>query len=49
LTCTQQEKSASRNTHALRKSLEEEVHREGIGREELARAISKWRGSVHND
>ena len=34
--------------HAVRKMLEEEVRSEGIGREELARAISKWHGSFPN-
>ncbi len=34
----------NRNAHGVRKSLEEEAQREGIGREELARAISKWHG-----
>jgi len=38
----------NRNAHAVRKGLEEEAQREGIGREELARAISKWHGSVPN-
>lgn len=38
----------NRNAHAVRKALEEEAQREGIGREELARTISKWRGSVPN-
>lgn len=34
----------NRNARAVRKSLEEEAQREGIGREELSRAISKWHG-----
>lgn len=38
----------NRNAHAVRKVLEDEARREGIGREELARAISKWHGSVPN-
>lgn len=38
----------NRNAHAVRKRLTEEAAREGIEREELARAISKWRGSVPN-
>jgi len=38
----------NRNAHAVRKSLEEEAQREGIWREELARAISKWHGSLPN-
>ena len=38
----------NRNAHAVRKSLEEEAQREGIGREELSRAISKWHGSLPN-
>lgn len=37
-----------RNAHAVRKRLTEEAAREGIGREELARAISKWQGSLPN-
>lgn len=39
----------NRNAHAVRKALEEEAQREGIGREELALAIRKWHGSVPND
>lgn len=38
----------NRNAHAVRKRLTEEAAREGIGREELARAISKWHGSLPN-
>ncbi len=38
----------NRNAHAVRKRIEEEAQREGIGREELARAISKWHGSSPN-
>lgn len=38
----------NRNAHAVRKRLTEEAAREGIGREELARAIGKWHGSVPN-
>ena len=38
----------NRKAHAVRKNLEEEAQREGIGREELAQAISKWHGSVPN-
>lgn len=39
----------NQNAHAVRKQIEEEAAREGIGREELARAISKWHGSLPND
>lgn len=38
----------NRNAHAVRKRLAEEAAREGIGCEELARAISKWHGSLPN-
>ena len=38
----------NRNAHAVRKRLTEEAAREGIEREELARAISKWHGSLPN-
>src|SRR5574337_277762 len=38
----------NRNAHAVRKRLTEEAAREGIGREELARAICKWHGSLPN-
>ena len=39
---------SNRNARAVRKRLEEEAQREGIWREELGRAISKWRGSLPN-
>ena len=38
----------NRNAHAVRKRLTEEAAREGIRSEELARAISKWHGSLPN-
>jgi hypothetical protein len=38
----------NRNAHAVRKSMEKEAARENIGREELARAIGKWHGSLPN-
>jgi len=38
----------NRNAHAVRKSLEEEAQRKGIGREELSRAIRRWHGSLPN-
>lgn len=38
----------NRNAHAVRKRLTDEAARVGIGREELARAIGKWNGVVHN-
>lgn len=38
----------NKNAHKVRDRLTEEAAREGIGREELARAISKWHGSVPN-
>jgi hypothetical protein len=34
----------NRNAHAVRKRLTEEAAQEGIEREELVRAISKWHG-----
>lgn len=36
----------NRNARAVRKSLEEEAQQEGISREELSRAISKWCSST---
>jgi len=38
----------NRNAHVVLKRLKEEAARQGIGREELARAISKWHGSLPN-
>jgi len=38
----------NRNAHAVRKIIEEDAQREGIGREELSRAIGKWHGSLPN-
>lgn len=38
----------NRNANAVLKRLMEEAARKGFGREELARAISKWHGSVPN-
>ena len=38
----------NRNAHVVRKRLMEKAAREGIGRDELARAISKWNGSLPN-
>ena len=34
----------NRNANAVRKIIEEDAFAQGIGREELSRAISKWRG-----
>lgn len=38
----------NRNAYAVRKRLTEEAACEGIGREELSLAISKWHGSLPN-
>lgn len=38
----------TRNAHAVRKQIELEAERDGFTREELARAISRWRGQVPN-
>ena len=38
----------NRNANTVRRSLEEEAQREGIGREELSLAIRKWHGPLPN-
>ena len=38
----------NRNAHAVRKQIELDAWRDGFTREELARAISRWRGRVPN-